>query len=132
MLKKTITYLDYNDQKRTDDFYFNLTKTELLEMDSEYDGGMEACFRRYVATDNNKALFQVFKNMVLKAYGEKSYDGKRFEKKNGELAAAFMETNAYDVLMMELATNIDSATEFFTSLIPADLKDKVEAANATK
>lgn len=132
MLKKTITYSDYNGQERTDDFYFNLTKTELLEMDSEYDGGMEACFRRYVATDNNKALFQVFKNMVLKSYGEKSYDGKRFEKKNGELAAAFAETNAYDVLMMELATDIDAATAFFTSLIPADLKDKMDSATIAK
>ena len=125
MLKKTITYTDFEDQVRTEDYYFNLTKTELLELDAEFDGGLEACLKRYVATDNRKALFQTFKKMVLMSYGEKTLDGKRFEKKNGELAAAFVETNAYDALMTELATNIDAATEFFTALIPADIKQKM-------
>lgn len=119
MLKKSITYTDYNGVERTEDFYFNLTKAEVMEMEMSTSGGLAEMITRIVAAQDAPAIIKVFKDLILKAYGERSLDGKRFEKKNGELAARFAETEAYSQLFMELATDADAAAKFVNGIVPA-------------
>lgn len=130
MLKKTITFTDYNDVERTEDFYFNLSKAEITEMEMSTSGGLAEQIKRIVATQDQPAIIKIFKELILKAYGEKSADGKRFEKKNGELAAAFAETEAYSILFMELATDADAAAKFINGIVPADAAKQLAANNA--
>ena len=122
MLKKTITYPDYNGVDRTEDFYFNLTKAEIMEMEMGTTGGLAEMITKIVQTQDAPAIIKIFKDLVLKAYGEKSADGKRFEKKNGVLAEAFAETEAYSQLFMELATDADAAAAFVNGIVPKDIQ----------
>ena len=130
MLKKTITYNDYNGVERTEDFYFNLSKAELMEMEMSISGGLTEMIEKIVATKDAPAIIKIFKELVLKAYGEKSADGKRFEKKNGALAEAFAETEAYSQIFMELATDADAAAKFVNGIVPADLAQKAALPGA--
>lgn len=126
MLKKTITYNDYNDVERTEDFYFNLSKAEIMEMEMGTTGGLAEMINKIVQTQDAPAIIKVFKDLLLKAYGERSADGKRFEKKNGALAEAFAETEAYSQLFMELATDADAAARFVNGIIPRDMQQEVQ------
>lgn len=119
MLKKPITFTDYNGIERTENFYFNLTKAEVMEMEMSKTGGLAEHIQKIVETQDAPQIVELFKTLILKAYGEKSDDGKRFMKKNGALAEAFAETEAYSVLYMELATDADKAAEFVNGIIPA-------------
>lgn len=119
MLKKTITYTDYNGTERTEDFYFNLTKAEVMEMEMSTVGGLIETIQRIVAAQDAPAIIKIFKDLVLTAYGEKSLDGKRFIK-NDELKEAFSQTEAYSILFMELATDADKAAEFVNGIVPAN------------
>lgn len=118
MLKKSITYTDYNGTERTEDFYFNLSKAEIMEMEMGVDGGLVEMINKIVAAKSAPAIIDVFKTLILKAYGEKSADGKRFIKSE-ELATAFSQTEAYSVLFMELATDADEAAKFVNGIVPA-------------
>jgi len=117
MLKKTITYTDYNGVERTEDFYFNLTKAELMEMEIGTTGGMADMIKRIVDAKDAPAIIKIFKELVLKAYGEKSADGKRFVKSE-EISNGFAQTEAYSQLFMELATDADAAAAFVNGIIP--------------
>lgn len=117
MLKKTITYTDYNQVERTEDFYFNLSKAEIMEMEMGTSGGLAEMIEKIVAAKDAPAIIKVFKDLILKAYGEKSPDGKRFIKSE-ELSAAFAQTEAYSQLFMELATDADAASKFINGIIP--------------
>lgn len=130
MLKKTITYNDYNGVERTEDFYFNLSKAELMEMEMSISGGLTEMIEKIVATKDAPAIIKIFKELVLKAYGEKSADGKRFEKKNGALAEAFAETEAYSQIFMELATDADKAAEFVNGIMPGDIAKQLPKSKA--
>lgn len=120
MLKKTITYRDYNDVERTEDFYFNLSKAELLEMELGTSGGLAEMIRKIVAAQDSPSIIKVFKELVLKAYGEKSADGKRFIK-SPELSEAFSQTEAYSQLFMELATDEKQAAAFVNGIVPSEM-----------
>ena len=127
MLKKTITYSDYNDVERKEDFYFNLSKAELMEMEMSTAGGLAERINKIVATQDSVAIMQIFKDLILRAYGEKSADGKRFMKSK-ELSEAFAQTEAYSILFMELATDADAAAKFVNGIVPADVAKQI--ANA--
>lgn len=118
MLKKSITYTDYNGTERTEDFYFNLSKAELMEMEMGTSGGLSEMIQKIVAAQDAPAIIKIFKDLVLKAYGEKSPDGKRFIKSE-ELATEFSQTEAYSQLFMELATDADAAANFVNGIVPA-------------
>lgn len=118
MLKRKITYLDYNGNSRTEEFYFNLTQAEITEMELSVDGGLVEMINRIVAAQDGKQIISTFKDIILRAYGEKSPDGKRFIK-NQELRDAFSQTEAYSQLFMELATNADAAAAFVNGIVPA-------------
>lgn len=126
MLKKTITYTDYNDTERTEDFYFNLNKAELTEMELSTNGGLAEMITKVVNAQDGPEIIKIFKDVVLKAYGVKSPDGRRFIK-NDEVRDAFAQTEAYSVLFMELATNADAAAEFVNGIMPAESNKQVKA-----
>lgn len=128
MLKKTITYTDYNGSERTEDFYFNLSKAEVMEMEMSTSGGLAGMIQRIVAAQDAPAIIKIFKDLILKAYGVKSPDGKRFIKSE-ELSTEFSQTEAYSILFMELSTDADAASEFVTGIVPVD-KDQIETAKA--
>lgn len=117
MLKKTITYTDYNDVERTEDFYFNLSKAELMEMEMGTDGGLSEMINKIIATKDAPKVIQIFKKIVLMAYGEKSADGKRFIKSD-EMREAFSQTEAYSNLFMELAMDENAAADFINGIVP--------------
>lgn len=129
MIKKTITYKDYNDIERTEDFYFNLSKAEVMEMELSTTGGLAEMIKRIVAAQDQPAIIKIFKDLILKAYGEKSADGKRFVKSD-ELAVAFSQTEAYSMLFMELATDADAAAQFVNGIVPADAAKQAAASLA--
>ena len=124
MLKKTITYTDYNGSERTEDFYFNLTKAEIMEMELSTSGGLAEMIQRIVKAQDAPAIIKIFKELVLKAYGEKSPDGKRFIKSE-EISTAFSQTEAYSQIFMELATDSDAAAAFVNGIVPDVDKQKV-------
>ena len=119
MVKKTITYTDYNGVERTENFHFNLSKAEIMEMELSTTGGLAEMITKIVNAKDAPAIVKVFKDIILKAYGEKSADGKRFVKSE-ELTNAFVQTEAYSILFMELATDADAAAKFINGLMPAD------------
>lgn len=120
MLKKTITYTDYNGVERTEDFYFNLTKAEILEMELSTEGGLQRMIEKIVAAQDMPALSKYFKQIILMSYGEKSPDGKRFVK-NDTLREEFSQTEAYSQLYVELATDDQMAADFVNGIIPQDV-----------
>jgi len=121
MLKLTRTYNDYNGVSRTEDFYFNLTQAEVTEMELSVDGGLVEMINRIVAAQDGKQIIAVFKDVILRAYGEKSPDGKRFIKTQ-ELRDAFAQTEAYSDLFMELATDAEAAARFVNGIVPQSKK----------
>lgn len=120
MLKKTITYTDYNGTERKEDFYFNLSKAEVMEMEMSTSGGLAQMINKIIETQDSPAIIKIFKDLILKAYGEKSPDGKRFIKSH-ELSEAFAQTEAYSNLFMELATDADAAAKFVNGITPVEI-----------
>lgn len=125
MYKKTITYKDYDGVERTEDFFFNLSKAELLEMEMETPGGMKRKLEKIVSEQDLGRLIEAFKDFILRSYGEKSPDGRRFIKSK-ELTEAFTQTEAYSDLFMLFATDAGASAEFLNGIVPADLVDEVE------
>lgn len=120
MLKKTIKFTDYNGLERSETYYFNLSKAEILEMEMSTTGGFADMVQKIVEIQDMPGLIKIFKELILKAYGEKSPDGKRFIKSK-ELSEAFSQTEAYSNLFMELATDSNAASDFIKGIIPGDI-----------
>lgn len=121
MLKKTIKYTDFNGTEREEDFYFNLTKAEVTEMELSKEGGLSGHMEKIVAANDNQAILKEFKEIILKSYGEKSEDGRRFIK-SPELSLAFSQTEAYSELFTELATDAEAASAFVMGIMPQQYK----------
>lgn len=121
MLKKTIKYRDYDGNEREETFYFNLSKAEVAEMELSVDGGLVKQIEKIVEEQDGKRIIEMFKDIILKSYGEKSPDGKRFVK-NQELKDSFSQTEAYSELFMELATDAEAAAAFINGIVPTDIK----------
>lgn len=128
MYRKTITYTDYNGEERTEDFYFNLTKAEVTEMELSTEGGLGATIERVTKAKDVPSIIAIFKNLILKAYGQKSPDGKRFIK-SAAMSEEFTQTEAYSTLFMELATNSGAAADFVNGIMPADARPKTGSAS---
>ena len=126
MLKKTITYTDYNGVERTEDKYFNLSKAEIMEMEMSTAGGFAEMVQGIVKAQDAPAIMKIFKDIILKSYGEKSPDGKRFIKSK-ELSDEFSQTEAYSDLFMELCINAEASAAFINGIIPADVAEKAAA-----
>lgn len=126
MLKKTITYTDYNGETRKEDFYFNMTRAEVTEMELSIEGGLSDMIKRVTEAKDVPAIMKIFKDLVLKAYGQKSPDGKRFIKSK-ELSEEFAQTEAYSDLFMELATDSTAAAAFVNGIMPQNIEAKSAA-----
>jgi len=124
MLKKDITFEDFNGDSTTETLYFNLTKSEMIEMEASYEDGFEATIMRIQKTVDKQGLIREFKKIILMAYGQKSEDGKRFIKTD-ELREEFEQTAAYDALFMELATNDVAAANFIKGVMPKDMQAEI-------
>ena len=132
MLKKTIKYVDFNGDEQTDECYFNLSKTELTEMEASEKGGFENYINALIAEKDTKKIFALFKEIVLMSYGQKSADGTKFVKKklvDGQMVKLrdeFEQSIAFDELMMELINGGDSAvSDFISKIIPKEISEQV-------
>ena len=128
MRKETITYTDYKGVERKEDFYFNLTKAEIMEMEMSTQGGLAEMIQRIVAAQDQPAIIKIFKDLIIKAYGVKSPDGKRFIK-NEDVVNDFVQTEAYSQMFMKLATDADAAAKFVNGIVPADMAKQMSAQN---
>ena len=131
MLRKLIDYTDYNGNKRSENFYFNLNKAELMEMETEVTGGMRQLLTLIMEKQDIPKIMAAFKTIILKAYGEKSPDGRVFNKSK-ELSEAFEHTEAYSVLYMELLSDGKKAAAFITQLMPEDFRDAIDKESDEK
>ena len=125
MFKKEIKYTDYNGVERKETFLFHLTKAELMEMEMGTVGGLTESITNIINSQNTPEIIKIFKEIILKAYGEKSADGKRFIKVDNAgvpLSIGFSQTEAYSELFMELATNADEAAKFIQGIMPSDVE----------
>lgn len=120
MLKKLISYTDYNGKDRSENFYFNLNKAELMEMELGTVGGMQNLIQLIIDKQDIPEIIKAFKMIILKSYGEKSADGVRFIKSDA-LSEAFSQTEAYANLYMELISNAEAAAAFINGIVPPDL-----------
>ena len=129
MLKKTLTYKDYNEEEVTEDLFFNLSPDELIELEVSHEGGFTAALQRIVDADDSAAIIKEMKNILLMSYGKKSADGRRFIK-NDTLIEEFRSSKAYSVLFLELATDAVAAAHFMNGLVPTEDIEKLEAKQA--
>ena len=130
MFKETVSYEDYDGNQRTEDFYFNLTKPELLELNFENAGGLEKYLKKIVDSNNNKEIISTFKKIVLMAYGEKSDDGRRFIKSD-EMKKEFEQSAAYPEIFMKYATDANAAAKFVNGVFPKDMAGQLKDTPAT-
>lgn len=120
MLKKTISYVDYDGNTRTEDFYFNLTKAEITSMYASVSGGLDKQLKKVIDAQDMPKLMELFRTILQLSYGEKSDDGRRFVK-SPEIFENFSQTEAYSEIFMELCTDSDAAAKFIDAILPADM-----------
>lgn len=130
MLKRTIKFKDFNGNNLEEDFYFNLTEAEITELEMSEKGGLSNAIEKAVKEENNSTIMRIFKGVIMKAIGIKSEDGKRFIKSE-QITKEFLQTQAYSVLFMELATNADAASTFMNSIIPETVKKAKTSGKAS-
>ena len=132
MVVKKIKYTDFNGVEREEEFMFNLTEAEITEMELTTDGGLSDSIKKIISAQDTPEIIKTFKMLLLKSYGEKSADGRRFIKSE-ELTEAFTQTNAYSQFFMELATDDKAAIAFINGIIPDSMRDRVaeDGSNAS-
>lgn len=131
MLTKEFTFTDYNGVERTEKHLFHLSQAEIMEMEMGTSGGLTEYIQKIIDAKDGPSIIKLFKELILKAYGVKSPDGRQFIK-NDEVRNSFAQTEAYSMLFMELATDSDAAAAFVNGIIPAELAEKVrENGNLT-
>ena len=125
MLKKTITFEDFDGNTRTEDFYFNLTEAELTDLELSVKGGFGSLIDKITKTQDVPEIMKIFKQIIKLSYGVKSPDGRRFEKSE-DIYNDFAQTNAFSQLYMELASNEQKASDFINGILPKKLVDQVD------
>lgn len=123
MLKETITYIDFNDLERTEDYYFNLTRTELIRMEMNKNGSLTGILTKITKANDMPDIFEAMESLILKAYGEKSVDGRYFNKSE-EISNNFMNSPAYDKLFEKLTSDASYAYKFLMGILPKDLAEE--------
>jgi hypothetical protein len=128
VIKKTVTYTDFNENEQVEDLYFHLSKAELIALEASYEGGLSTLLPEIVKTGNTGKILEMFTSIITKSFGRRSEDGKHFIK-DDELTKAFMGSPAYDALLMDIMTSPEGAAEFVTGIVPKDLMQHVNPAN---
>jgi hypothetical protein len=131
LLRKPITYTDFNGDEQTEDFYFNLTKAELVELEMGHEGGLSDALRKIVASKDGAKIMQEFKSIILRSYGQRSMDGKRFVKSQ-QLRDEFESTEAYSELFMSIVTDPEAAADFVRGIMPGDLMAQAQLTMETE
>lgn len=121
MLKKSITYTDFNGEEVTEDFYFNFTRTEIMNLEVSIRGGMSKRLEEIIKNQDPHEMVVQFQDLILLSYGEKSEDGKRFIK-NDELRKNFEQSSAYDVLIWQFTTDDKAASDFVNGIVPQNMR----------
>ena len=129
MVVKKIKYTDFNGVEREEEFMFNLTEAEITEMELTTDGGLSDSIKKIISAQDTPQIIETFKMLLLKSYGEKSADGRRFIKSE-ELSKEFTQTNAYSQLFMELAYDDKAAVAFINGIIPESMRERVAENNS--
>lgn len=124
MIKKTITYTDYNDEERTEDFWFGFNKGELSKMALGTNGGLDNVIRQIIQSNDREKIMDWFEKIILGAYGEKSIDGKYFMKSE-EISNRFAHTEAYSNLLVEMLEEPTMAATFIRGMLPKDMQAKI-------
>ncbi len=130
MLKKTVTYKDFNGDEQTEELFFHLSQAELVELEVAHDGGLSVAMQRIIEANDGASIIKEFKNIVMMSYGRKSMDGKRFIK-NQQLREEFESSEAYSTLFMELVTDADAAAAFINGIVPEGLAEQAAALTET-
>ena len=125
MIKKTITYEDYDGNKQTREFYFGLSKAELIKLDVSNKGGLQKTVERIMNENDAEKIYELFETIIQKSVGKKSEDGQRFVKSE-DMTAAFVESPAYSELIMEMIQNPEAASAFVTGILPKDLQESAK------
>ena len=128
MVVEKIKYTDFNGLEREEEFMFNLTEAEITEMELTTDGGLSDSIKKIIAAQDTPQIIKVFKMLLLKSYGEKSADGRRFVKSD-KLSEEFAQTNAYSQLFMKLATDDKAAVAFVNGIMPDSMQEKAAGNN---
>jgi len=124
VLKKTITYEDFDGNTVSEDFFFHLSQAELVELELSHKDGLSESLKRIIEAEDGRGIVAEFKNIILTAYGKKSDDGRQFIK-NQQVREEFASTEAYSSLFMELVTDTDFAIEFINGIIPTKISKKL-------
>jgi len=131
LFKKTVTYKDYNGDEQTDTYWFHLSEDEVtvIEYEAVTDRtlGLADMIEKIVKDMKGKEMIGIITNLVEKAYGIRSTDGKRFIK-TPELYEEFKSTAGYSKFFFELVTNADTLVEWFNGLLPENLAELAEDA----
>jgi hypothetical protein len=130
MLKKTITFKDLDGNDVSEEFYFNLSKAEITEMELSMDGGFSAYLRTIIESKDGAQIMATFKKIITASVGKRSEDGRRLIK-NQEVIDDFVQSDAYSVLFMELVTNAEAAASFMQNIVPSDVSDAVRKNTET-
>lgn len=118
MLIKKVKYTDYFGKEQEEELMFNLSKPEIIRMETSYEGGLEAHISRFVANKDSQAIMEMFEDLIRRSYGVRSEDGKRFIKDEATVSG-FVDSAAYEALYEELLMDADKASKFFLAVIPA-------------
>jgi hypothetical protein len=125
VLKKTITYKDFDGNEQTEDFYFHLSKADLVKLELRHKGGLQAALNRIIEAEDGRTIMEEFENILEMTYGQRSSDGKHFYK-SPEAFREFKSTNAYETLFMDLVTDADYAAKFVAGVAPEGLISEAE------
>ena len=125
MIKKTVKYVDFNGVDKSEDLYFNLTKTELNNLNFKHHGTYSDQLKAIVDNKDVKLVTELFAEIIQRGYGIKSEDGRNF-RKSPEILYDFTTSAVYDALMTELLENADEAANLFVGMLPSDLQGQVK------
>lgn len=139
MIKRTVTYEDFNGVTHTEDLYFNLTKTEMSKIvleeakfdpdgnqDEESMNAFSDRLREIGRSGDGKKIIDMFEWLLKISYGEKSEDGRRFVK-NDEVYEDWRYSASYDQFWQDLMlSETGDMVEFINGIIPADLMKAAE------
>lgn len=129
MLTKTITYTDFNDNERTEDFYFHLSEREIMNLHTRYDGGLDGAIEAMVQANDIHELLAILQEIILMSYGVKSADGKSFIKSD-EVKQQFEYSAAFSELYLELLSDEQNAVDFIKNLLPTKAQKRIDELEA--
>ena len=124
MLRKEVEYKDFDGNDRKDVLWFLLNEVEITEMDLETSGGLVKYMESIIDTNDVNQLITIFKDLLIRSYGERSMDGKHFYK-DDKIRNEFVSSAAYPVLYMEMVSDADKAVEFINGIVPSNIREQM-------